>query len=340
MSGSEAIRFVLQLLLTPLPSLFKVPIYRILGAEIHSSARVSAFSILVSPVIRIGPEAKVYALSIIVCGSRFELAAASYISNLSIIHGAGSFIGHPRSVVATCCLVDCTEDVVFGEFSGTSPRCTILTHASYWPQSWGFRNARASVRLGDMVWVNSGSCIGPGIEIPDCTIILPNSSVMVSIPHSSIAYQANCKNSLFPFSLAKKELSRSALVAKIREGVQAFFEAQCGDLAVREDDFSGCLLCIPGGVVQLDYLALRERHPEADHHWLLGYDLPISTLERPDVESLDFGRLLRSACPEALFSKMLTFFRKRYGIRSCSVACHQYFQPKMPDLIEDADGVE
>jgi len=85
------LRTLAQLLLTPLPSCCKVPLYRLLGARTRFAAHIGAFTVLAADAIELGPEARIKPLTLIFGLKRLHMGAYAGISNLCVINGSATF---------------------------------------------------------------------------------------------------------------------------------------------------------------------------------------------------------------------------------------------------------
>lgn len=187
----------------------KPSILRLLGHSVHQTARIRPSLILVDR-LAIGPKARIGFGNIIAC-RRIVMRKAAYFHLLNVARGKFSIalgenaaIGNrnnindgpkPRpfrpavlrlgvwSKITSNHLINCYEDIVFGDYSTLAGRASqIWTHGYvHYPEGLDRAVVLGKVRIGSNVYIGSMSCINPGLTIGDRIAVGAHSSIATSL---------------------------------------------------------------------------------------------------------------------------------------------------------------
>lgn len=327
------LKTLVQLLLTPLPSCLRTPVYRCLGARIHRRARITAFTVLVADRIEMGPEARIGTLTIIYGPATFEMGAYAAIASLCIIHGPAALKLGPRAYVGVGSMIDLHAPVTLGEFTGLGPGCIVTTHGIFWPSTWGCRRRIAAIALGDMVWVAYGCRIGPGVTVASWTLVLPNSTLAQPVVHSATVFDSGVERRSFPLALVRHPVTRAWLAEHIRELVETLYQERLRPrgYSLRAAGEQSVVLEKGRRRVTIHFGEPPETLEGGTRHWCFGYDLSESTLTgREGVEALDFRWLLHTPRPSRLLAAAIAFFGYGWGLRFADSRYRHHFAPPPP----------
>lgn len=325
---------IFQLLLTPLPSALKVPVYRALGADIHTSARVSACTVLAADRIVMGPESRVRGLSIIQGLSNFELGAYSVVSNLCVINGSSELILGARSFIRPGCMIDLRASVSMGEYSAFGPRCTVMTHGVHWPTSWGFARKTAPVEIGDLVWIANNCHIGPGVSLGSELMLMPNSTVARNVKGPGMVFDSSVERRSFPIQLLKKRVDEAFVRRFVQNLIHAYYRDQLRPLKYQLIEEEGRYLLKRGRVKVLIHLFEMSGQPRRGvENWLFAYAAkPAALADSTDCSVVDFLRLLHSSGPSKALRRALGYFGTVWGLYFADYQHREHFHLEPPRL--------
>lgn len=328
---------LVQVLLTPLPSCLKVPLYRLLGARIHRTARIAAFSVLVADEIELGPHAQIKPLTVILGPERVSMGAYSGISNLCVIHGGSALSLGPRSYIAAGCMVDLHAPIRLGEYSALGPRCVAMTHAIFWPPTWGLPHRIAPISIGDLVWVASNCTISAGVEIGSRCFIMANSAVSKSVPEGGMIYDVGPRRTAFPFHLMQKAVTESALRRQILDMAESYHKDRLqgrGYTLTTEGD--RYILGNGRQTITIRFFDRPTRPGRRANEWWFGYDYEDELLAAPSGPAvLDFRRLLHSPSATSGMRDAVRYFKSTWGLWFADARYRDRFSLQPPELNRD-----
>ncbi len=322
----------LQLISTPFPSIFRVILYRLMGANIMDGATIRAFSIVIVKNLIMEPKARIRPFAVIVYPKKLHLKAYSGISFFTLIHGTASLTIGVHSQISVFVFIDLHDNVSFGNWSGPAPFCKIMTHGVYWPASWGYTTKYAPVEIGDFVWIHFNCKIGPGAKIPSNNVIISGSTIVSEIrQNGNIIYDNSIKKTRFPITLMRNILDDEQidnfLIDSIKEWAKEKYKNCKLEILEKENSIILQIERKPFLVIHI-----REGSNRIDKkipHWLWGYKLSDSDFESHNG-TLDFYRILCSDNPSTLFKSAISFLRKRYGIRAGEFKHREYCEITPP----------
>jgi len=333
------LKFCIQFLLTPLPSLLKVPVYRLLGAKIGRDTKISAFTVLISDHIVIEPGARIKIFTLIFGLHKFELGAYATISNFCIINGDNYFFLGARGYIAPFCIIDVRDNVIISECSGLGPRSTIMTHGVFLPASWGYTAKFAPVKLGKLVWVAFNCKIGPGVTINDDVFILPNSGVCTDIKNKGVIYDQADARKTFPICMVRKKITKSYILSFLKNIITNFVKDKLHNWQV-DFDQDVCLISSSkkNYSVLISFFGWNKNIKNERQYsecWLFGFDIKdeeIALLSTENIQFLDFRWILYSSNVSRLLKKAINYFRSHDGLRFANVVYRDHFKIDPPAL--------
>lgn len=171
----RALRLLLMLAGTFLPSPLRVLLWRMLGHRVGRHCRVSMFSIVVADQIEFGRGVIIEPLTLIYCPHKLAVGERCRIAGFVRIIGYGGNVElQSQTFVGLGCLIDCSHGFFLGQRSCVAPRCTIYSHGATalifnarFPQRFG------AVRIGSDVWIGLAVVIHPGVTVGDRVIVMP-----------------------------------------------------------------------------------------------------------------------------------------------------------------------
>ncbi len=334
------LRTLVQLLLTPMPSCLKVPIYRLMGARIDSRAHIGALAVVSAKEIEMGPGAVIKPLTLIIGLKRLSLGPYTAISNLCVINGPASLVLAARAQIGAGCMIDLHADVTLGEFSGLGPGCMFMTHGVYWPVTWGCNCKVAPIEVEPFVWITFGVRVGPGVKVAGESLVLPGSTLSRNVKQSTILYDDGLHRETLPFYLVRRGMSRAELEGMIRElarGLATDESCPLGFTLVEETE-SVLTLRRKGKTVRIHlFEPVTPTDRDGAIHWRFGYDLEAALEVTNGVEALDFRQLWHSRHPSRLLRKVTHWMRYRYGVRFADIRDRGLFKVFPPPLTDETE---
>jgi acetyltransferase-like isoleucine patch superfamily enzyme len=179
-----AIKKIIMLLTTPLPSFMRVAIYRALGAKIGKNVKLNPLAILIADDILIDRDSFIDPLTLTFNLKKMHIGKASSIRFGSMVygHGGGSFSMGDFSTLGLFTMVNCTGNFSAGKYFGTGPRCLIYTHGNFFPTLDGYTNQIKDVTTGDYVWLHMNVIVLPGVTIGNHVMVYSQGVVSKDIP--------------------------------------------------------------------------------------------------------------------------------------------------------------
>ncbi|HBS85016.1 MAG: hypothetical protein A2W91_07255 [Bacteroidetes bacterium GWF2_38_335] len=209
---------IIQLLSTPLPGIIRKPIYRLMGAKIGNRVKLSSFAVVVSKEIDIRDGVKISGFTFIYGIRSLKMGTYSHISRLCYITGYQDLKIGARSGVGFGCHIEMhLEGVEIGNYSGFSPKCVVNTHGIYLPYTHGYNPIIAKVKLGDFSLVQARCYIGPGVIVPDETIIVAGSNVLQRIDKPGVIVDSGFKRERFPLGIMKRKVDKESHYSDIKK---------------------------------------------------------------------------------------------------------------------------
>lgn len=321
-----------QLMLSPFPSVIKVPMYRLMGARIAHGAGIAPLVVFVADEIDMGPHAKIKPLSIIYSPCRLTMGAYSVIGNLSVIHGPSAFSLGPRSYVSAGGMIDLYRDVSIGEFTALGPRCTLMTHGVFWPSTWGLARKIGGITIGDLSWAANNCTITADVKIGSRVLVMAGSVVSRDILEPSMVIDVPRNRTVLPYHRVQKSVSARFLREHVAEVTRACYDEVLRLRSWTLDD-SDSLLTLRKGrrVIRIALVGSSPAGAKAD--WLFGFGLDDDLLSGSrGVVALDFLRLLHTPKPDRVLKVWLEYFRHMWGIRFADFRYRMLFSVAPPKL--------
>jgi acetyltransferase-like isoleucine patch superfamily enzyme len=303
------------------PSLKRVLLRRLCGAEVAPSAHVGWFASVGARRIVLRERSRVGALTLIRCADEVTIGRYAEVSSFVLAYGAGSFQLGDHSYVGPQCLINADEPVRIGARSALGPRSMVFTHGSFLPYTEGYPVRLAPVTVGDRTWIAAGVFLHPGISVGDDVFVNACSVVTQDIPPGRIAEGAPARD-LWGIERFRRPMTAARVDAAVRHLLSSFAE-----LALRRG---------LGATVdeERDLLRVRYRGDEV----LVCYvpstgDLPARAPSRPcrivilngaakngvaaargDV-LVDLGSMRTPLPHDAIHAELVGFMRRYYGLK-------------------------
>ncbi len=170
-----------------LPSAIRIGLMRFLGAQIGRHVHLGFLSPIWAESIEIGDHVQVYPATAIVCRKYVKIGAYTKIQSFVLIYGETGIRLEGKCYVGPKCLINATEDVFLGYYSGLGPCTQVYTHGVWLPYTQGYPRKFEKVTIGDYVWVPAGVLVLPGSVIGTGTILGAGTVVTATIPENSYA---------------------------------------------------------------------------------------------------------------------------------------------------------
>lgn len=169
----RTLRFAVLAATTVFPSFLRILVLRALGARIGRGTRIYPSAILIAEEIVIGNDTLILPFSVILNVKRVHLGHRCLIHWGTLIagHGQGSLYVGDFSAIGLRVLINCTEDVRIGAYSGVGAKTVIYTHGNHLSTYQGYPNKFGPVTIGDSSWLHIGVIVLPGVSIGSHTII-------------------------------------------------------------------------------------------------------------------------------------------------------------------------
>ena len=208
-----------------LPSGIRIWLMRLLGAHIGHHVHLGFLSPIWGESIEIGDHVQVYPVTAIVCRKYVKLGAYTKVQSFVLIYGETGVRFEGKCYVGPKCLINATEEVSLGYYSGLGPCTQVYTHGVWLPYTQGYPRKFEKVAIGDYVWVPAGVLVLPGSVIGTGTILGAGAVVTAAIPENSYA-AGNPARVLHPVSeLFSGHLD---LKTRINEMIHAFVSDDLG----------------------------------------------------------------------------------------------------------------
>jgi len=195
-----------HILLSMLPNVVKLPVYRFIGYKIEQDARLGFLAVLlVRDKVHLGIGSKISAFTF-TKANEFSLGSYSRISSFTLIDtpqitvGRDSLIssfviirsGHVSAKsnlvigdivhVFPFVTIDCSCQVTIGDETGVGPKCSIFTHSAYKSVLEGYRVQYDDVTIGKRAELTYSVFVAPGVTIGDDAICAYGSYVNKDVP--------------------------------------------------------------------------------------------------------------------------------------------------------------
>ena len=194
---------LVMVFLSWMPSPLKKSIYRLLGAKIGKHVSLGIGSVIVARSFKnvsIGDYSTVDSFCMIIC-DHIKLGEDAHIGPFVWVYGGSMLWMIPRectfsmgsvTYIGARSVINVTEDVSIGDYTGIGAGVTIYTHGFQASYIDGEPRKEAPVKIGKHVWVQPKSIVLPGVTIGDGSIIASGSVVTKDIPANIFATGCPC----------------------------------------------------------------------------------------------------------------------------------------------------
>lgn len=186
-----------------LPSKPKIFLYRLMGAKIGKHVTIGIGSTIVArdySRVKIGDYSVIDSFAMLIC-DEIELGEDCHIGPFVWIYGGSLLWMIPReckfrmgnvTYVGARSIINVTENVTIGDYTGIGAGTTIYTHGFQASYIDGEPRKEAPVAIGSHVWVQPKTIILPGVSIGDGSIIGSGSVVTKDVPAHVFAVGCPC----------------------------------------------------------------------------------------------------------------------------------------------------
>lgn len=330
---------LIQFLSTPFPSFLRRIIYRALGAHIATDAKIYPFAVVLTKELTMGPQSKIRPFSLINGLKSLSLGAYAGISNFTVINGNAHLSVGPRAQVGVFVVLDMHDDISIGEMSGIGPSSSLMTHGLHFPTTWGFKKKWAPIKIGHSVWINNNCKIGPGVEIGNNTLVLPNSTVAKNIEGGEIVFDYPLKRLKAPFSVIQSEMSE----VQFRELTEEIFRGLCEEFKDRgysELNRGPYFTQLQKGtkIINISLYDLKNDVPAKGVHVLLGYNLKEELFYDKKIMVIDVRHLLHSEEGFGKYDFIEAYLRSNWGLRVANIRYKDHFTVTPPPFSDQVKG--
>jgi len=183
-------RSLLALILALLPSIVKVPLYKLAGANIGKKVSIGFGSFVLASSfskISIGDYSQIRQFTWIIC-SEVSIGKYTEIAPFVWIWGAGRLeIGNKCYIGSQCIINLRRNNFKMGEYAGLGPGSIVYTHGQWLPYTQGWPRTYGDVILEDYAWVPAKVFLSPGVKVGTKSIVGSGSIVTRDIPPYSFA---------------------------------------------------------------------------------------------------------------------------------------------------------
>ena len=305
--------FLIQFVLTFVPSRFRIFILNLMGHEISRKAYISPLAVVVSPKIKMGAYSRIRPFSALKCGTSVEMSPYSEVSNFVLVHGGASLTVGLRSVIGLMTLIDVHKDVELGEYSATGVKNVLMTHGLFWPVPWGYKAKFEPIRIGNMVWITSNVKIFAGAQIDDEVLVMPNATISGHVKKSSGVYANPLDTKNMPIAFFKSPLNINVHREFVKEVVTEFTKDRgyTFDEHIDPAKVSRHIIC--------DYKILKSGKLKYKMTFYCG--LPSNFSKESADFCYDLQKLVYSSkMNDKDTQRILDIMRSQYGIRSMEVS--------------------
>jgi len=181
---------LLFLLTAWFPSLLKVRLYRLLGANIGKKVSLEFGSFLLAKSfskICIGDYTTIRAFTLITC-AEIWIGKYSEIGVFAWIWGAGKLQVGDKCYIGPRVIINLRRnDFIMGNYAGVGPGSVVYTHGMFLPYTSGWPRKFADIVMEDYTWVPAKVLILPGVRIGKKSMIGSGAVVTKSIPPGTFA---------------------------------------------------------------------------------------------------------------------------------------------------------
>lgn len=183
-------RSFLACILAILPSVIKVPIYKLAGANIGKGVSIGFGSFVLASSfskISIGNYSQIRQFTFIVCSS-VSIGNYTEIAMLVWIWGAGRLDVGNKCYIGPRCIINLRRnDFKMGMYAGLGPGSIVYTHGQWLPYTQGWPRTYGDVILEDYAWVPAKVFLSPGVKVGTRSIVGSGAVVTRDIPPRSFA---------------------------------------------------------------------------------------------------------------------------------------------------------
>lgn len=246
---------ILALIFALLPSILKVPLYRLSGANIGKKVSIGFGSVILGDSfskVSIGDYSQIRSFTLIIC-SEVYIGKYTEIAMFVWIWGAGKLnIGNKCYIGPRCVINLRRNNFKMGEYAGLGPSSIVYTHGQWLPYTQGWPRKYGDVVLEDYAWVPARVFLAPGVKVGMKSIIGSGSVITKDIPANSFAAGMPAKV-ISPIEkviepVDKEELFNRAI--EIAEDLPDFF----GFKVLSKHDYEGIMM------IQLERRKLLQKH--------------------------------------------------------------------------------
>lgn len=183
-------RSLLAFILAALPSVIKVPLYKLAGAKIGRSVSIGFGSFILASSfsnISIGDYSQIRQFTFITC-STVCIGSYTEIAMFTWIWGAGRLDVGNKCYIGPRCIVNLRRNNFrMGEYAGLGPGSIVYTHGQWLPYTQGWPRTYGDVVLEDYAWVPAKVFLSPGVRVGTKSIVGSGAVVTHDIPPHSFA---------------------------------------------------------------------------------------------------------------------------------------------------------
>jgi acetyltransferase-like isoleucine patch superfamily enzyme len=183
-------RSLLAFILAALPSIIKVPLYKLAGAKIGKGVSIGFGSFILASSfsdISIGNYSQIRPFTFIACSS-VSIGSYTEIAMLAWIWGAGRLDVGNKCYIGPRCIINLRRNnFKMGEYAGLGPGSIVYTHGQWLPYTQGWPRTYGDVVLEDYAWVPAKVFLSPGVKVGAKSIVGSGAVVTRDIPPNSFA---------------------------------------------------------------------------------------------------------------------------------------------------------
>jgi len=180
----------LGLILAVLPSVLKVPLYKLAGANVGKGVSIGFGSFILASSfskISIGNHSQIRQFTVIIC-SDVSIGNYTEIAMFVWIWGAGRLDVGDKCYIGPRCIINLRKnDFKMGEYAGLGPGSIVYTHGQWLPYTQGWPRRYGDVVLEDYAWVPARVFLSPGVKVGTKSIVGSGAVVTKDIPPHSFA---------------------------------------------------------------------------------------------------------------------------------------------------------
>lgn len=183
-------RSLLAMFLAILPSMVKVPVYRLAGAKLGNRVSIGFGSFVLAnsfSKVSIGDYSQIGQFTWIVC-SEVSIGNYTHIAPFVWIWGAGCLKVGDKCYVGPRCIINVRRNnFEMGEYAGLGPGSVAYTHGQWLPYTEGWPRTYGDIVLEDYSWVPARAFLCPGVRVGSKSIVGSGAVVTKDIPPLSFA---------------------------------------------------------------------------------------------------------------------------------------------------------